>query len=60
MPNEWYVLKKDGTANLQMLKTRLPYFAQALACEIDKITFIAKLKNTPATLLSALMLLILY
>ena len=49
MPNEWYVLKKDGTANLQILKTRLPYFAQALACEIDKITFIAKLKNTPAT-----------
>ncbi len=47
MPNEWFLLKKDGTITLQVGKTRLPYFAQALNCEIDRITFIAKVKNNP-------------
>jgi len=47
MPDEWYLLKKDSTVSLQIAKTRLPYFMQALDCEIDKVIFIAKFKTAP-------------
>lgn len=42
MPNEWHLLKTNGTVNVQVLKARLPYFTQALEPEIEKTTFIAR------------------
>ncbi len=51
MPNEWFMFKQNGTVNLQITKSRLPYFAQlpSLTTEIDKITFIANVKNNPGS-----------
>ncbi|MGH7800541.1 MAG: neuraminidase-like domain-containing protein [Thermodesulfobacteriota bacterium] len=49
MPNEWYKLKKNGSVNLQIDKSRLPYFVQSLDVEIDHVTFIARVKNNPAS-----------
>lgn len=48
MPDEWNVLKNDGTVNMQIAKTRLPYFMQAFDCEIEKVIFLARFKNAPA------------
>ncbi len=49
MPNEWYQLQQTGSAPLTIAKTRLPYFVQPLDMEIKTATFIAKLKNKPAS-----------
>lgn len=48
MPNEWHLLKKNATVNLQITKGRLPYFAQALDAGIDRVTFIGKITGNPA------------
>jgi hypothetical protein len=48
MPDEWNLLKKDGTVNMQIAKNRLPYFMQAFAAEIDKVFLLARFKNAPA------------
>lgn len=48
MPDEWNQLRKNGTVNMQIAKTRLPYFMQAFAAEIEKVTVLARFKNTPA------------
>lgn len=48
MPDEWNLLKKNGTVSMQIAKTRLPYFMQAFAAEIDKVILLARFKNTPA------------
>lgn len=48
MPDEWNLLKKNGTVNMQIAKTRLPYFMQAFAAEIDKVILLARFKTTPA------------
>lgn len=54
MPNEWHMLMQNGTVNLRIGKTRLPYFVQALDVALDKVTIIAKVKGNPAALAVAL------
>jgi len=49
MPNEWHVFKKNGTVDLQINKSKLPYFVQSLDVEIDNVMFIARVKNNPAS-----------
>ncbi|MFL5739895.1 MAG: neuraminidase-like domain-containing protein [Flavisolibacter sp.] len=49
MPNEWNLLKKNKIVQLAILKSRLPYFIQAIdSALIDHVTFIAKPINMPA------------
>jgi Tc toxin complex TcA C-terminal TcB-binding domain/Neuraminidase-like domain len=49
MPNEWHMLKKNGTVDLKIDKTRLPYMAQGIgAVEIEKVIFYAKAFISPS------------
>ena len=48
MPNEWHLLKKNSTVDVNVLKNRLPYFAQSLASAIENVIFLAKVKGDPA------------
>jgi hypothetical protein len=36
LPNEWHLLKTNGTVNLTLDKFRLPYFSQSTATAIDE------------------------
>lgn len=48
MPNEWHLLKKNGTINLIIDKSRLPYMAQSSASsEIENVRLVAIVKNSP-------------
>jgi hypothetical protein len=50
LPNEWHLLKPNGTVDLTIAKSRLPYFVQSLQnVEIDNVTIIARVKNNPAS-----------
>jgi hypothetical protein len=45
MPNEWHEFKQTGETDIKFLKSRLPYFIQAMSPAISEITFIALAKN---------------
>ncbi len=49
MPNEWHLFKKNGTVDLQIDKSKLPYFVQSLDVEIENVMFIAQVKTNPAS-----------
>jgi hypothetical protein len=49
MPNEWNLFRKNGTIDLQIDKSKLPYFVQSLEVEIENVMFIARVKNNPAS-----------
>jgi hypothetical protein len=49
LPNEWHLFKKNGTVDLQIDKSKLPYFVQSLDVEIENVMFIAQVKNNPAS-----------
>ncbi|HEX7140755.1 MAG TPA: hypothetical protein VF219_23080, partial [Vicinamibacterales bacterium] len=49
LPNEWLVLKSNGTVNLKIDKSRLPYVAQTIDAAIEDVMFVAKVKNNPAS-----------
>ncbi|HKR14181.1 MAG TPA: neuraminidase-like domain-containing protein [Pyrinomonadaceae bacterium] len=49
LPNEWHLLKTTGAVNLTIDKSRLPFFAQSLAPEIENVIFVARAKSDPAT-----------
>src|SRR5690606_28985878 len=50
MPNEWHLLKKDGTIDMIIDQSRLPYIVQTFdTTEIEKVLFVAKVKDNPAT-----------
>ncbi len=49
LPNEWHLLKTNGTVNLTLDKSRLPYFSQSTATAIDSVMFVAKARSNPAT-----------
>lgn len=49
LPNEWHLLKENGTVELNMDKSRLPYMAQTLNPSIEKVIFVAKVQNDPPT-----------
>ncbi len=45
LPNEWHLFNKNGSVELTIDKSRLPYMAQPLATKIENVMFIAKVKN---------------
>jgi len=47
-PNEWHLLKKNGTVDLKIDKFRLPYMAQTLDAAIEDVIFMARAKSEPA------------
>ncbi|MCP4163689.1 MAG: hypothetical protein GY760_26820, partial [Deltaproteobacteria bacterium] len=47
-PNEWHLLKKDGSVDLKIDKSRLPYLAQTIDAEIENVMFLAKVNNKAA------------
>lgn len=51
LPNEWHLLKKNGTVDLKIDKSRLPYMAQTIDAAIENVMFVVKVKNNPATFL---------
>ena len=48
LTNEWLLLKNNGTVNLRIDKSRLPYMAQTIDAAIENVMFVAKVKNNPA------------
>jgi hypothetical protein len=48
LPNEWHLLKQNGTVDLVIDKSRLPYMAQPLDTTIESAMFIAKTEDTPS------------
>ena len=49
MPNDWHLLKKNGTIDLILDKTRLPYMVQLFdTAEIESVMFVAEIKDNPA------------
>ena len=44
----WHLLKTNGTVNVTIDKSRLPYFVQSFSASIEKVIFIAKIKGTPS------------
>lgn len=50
LPNQWHLLKQNGTVNVLLDKSRLPYMAQMLSTTtINQVMFIAKVKNNPVS-----------
>ncbi len=49
LPNEWHLLKKNGTVDLKIDKSRLPYMAQTIEAAIENVMFVAKAKDNPAS-----------
>ncbi|HTE58256.1 MAG TPA: neuraminidase-like domain-containing protein [Verrucomicrobiae bacterium] len=50
LPNEWHLLKANGTVELTIDSSRLPYMAQALDAQIENIVVLAKATGNPASL----------
>ncbi|HMH45597.1 MAG TPA: hypothetical protein VK557_19060, partial [Pyrinomonadaceae bacterium] len=48
LPNEWNLLRTNGTVNLTIDKLRLPFFSQSIAAAIENVMFVARVKNNPA------------
>ncbi|NMH88793.1 Tc toxin subunit A-related protein [Flavivirga algicola] len=49
LPNEWLLLKTNGTVNLTIDKNRLPYMVQSVnTAAIESVMFIAKVNGNPA------------
>ncbi|MFB9080266.1 hypothetical protein ACFFWB_23140 [Flavobacterium procerum] len=50
LPNEWLLLKKSGTVELNIDKVRLPYLAQSInSAHIEQVMFLAKVKGNPVS-----------
>ena len=49
MPNEWHLLKTNGTINLTISKSRLPFIAQTPDALIEDVTFVAKVTGNPGS-----------
>jgi len=47
LPDQWYVLKENGSVDLKIDKSRLPYFAQSLKANIKSVLFIVKCTTLP-------------
>jgi len=49
LPNEWLLLKTNGTVNLTIDKNRLPYMVQSIdTAAIESVMFMAKVNGNPA------------
>jgi hypothetical protein len=53
-PNEWYRLKQTKSVSLNVSKDRLPFYVQDRNPHIDSTTWIARIKDNPATLTMSL------
>ena len=49
MPNEWHLLKKNATVELNVDTKRLPYFVQSLEPEIENVTLLSKVNENPSS-----------
>lgn len=47
LSNEWHIFKKNGSIDLIIDKSRLPYIAQSIDAAIENVVFLAKVKNNP-------------
>jgi hypothetical protein len=47
---EWHLLKKNGTVDLKIDRSRLPYMAQSLNVDIEQVMFLVKAKGNPTTI----------
>lgn len=47
LPNEWHLLTTNGSVELKIDKSRLPYMAQSLVPKIEDVMFVA-VKNDPS------------
>jgi hypothetical protein len=48
LTNKWHLLKKNGTVELLIDKSRFPYMVQPFDTHIESVVFFAKLKDNPA------------
>lgn len=48
LPNEWNLLKINGSIDLTIDKYRFPYMVQPFETTIESVMFIAKVKDSPA------------
>lgn len=50
MTNEWHQLKTNGSVNLLIYRSRMPYMVQRSdAVELESAMFVAKVKDNPAS-----------
>jgi len=49
LSNEWNLLRNNGSVELTIDKSRLPYIVKSLDAVIENVMFIAKVKNNPST-----------
>ncbi|MCK4467454.1 MAG: hypothetical protein KAU60_03795, partial [Desulfobacterales bacterium] len=49
LPNEWQLFKQNGSVDLKIDKSRLPYMAQTIDTAVENVMFVAKIKNNPST-----------
>jgi hypothetical protein len=50
MPNDWHMLKKNGSIDLKIDKTRLPYMVQIIdKPAIEEVMILAQVKDDPGT-----------
>ncbi|BBB92591.1 MAG TPA: neuraminidase-like domain-containing protein [Methylomusa anaerophila] len=47
LPNEWLLLKNNGSVDLKIDKSRLPYMSQPFDAVIENVMFLAKVKDNP-------------
>ena len=48
LSNEWHRLKQSNTAQMTLQMEHLPFFAQGHTPALDKVTWLARVKNNPA------------
>ena len=49
LPNEWHLLKANGSIDLTIGKSRLPYMVASIdTSSVESVMFIAKIKDNPA------------
>ncbi|WP_444944305.1 neuraminidase-like domain-containing protein [Microbulbifer sp. ZKSA006] len=49
LPNEWHLLKGQGSTQITLERTQLPYLAQSLEASISHIVLLAQVADNPAT-----------
>ena len=48
LPNEWHLFTQNGSVNLTIDKSRLPYMAQTIDAAIENVVFVAMVKGDQA------------
>ena len=51
LPNDWHLFRKNGTIEMTLNRSRLPYMAQSIeTTEIESVMFVAKIKDNHASI----------